>query len=132
MPDTGFAILPGCDVADDLAVIFSDKNARRIASDVNVNMHCLSPSPIVAVDDTELLLDAIVDRNADESFGGEALQMIQIARLIGADMHVCNLRLCILDFGLEAAVSWNKSKIRSCRYTDLNLQFLKLFIDPPQ
>jgi len=85
--DSGCAVLPGRDVADYLTIIVRHENAGGIAGDVVVDVPGLAPLPIVAVDRSELLVNAVVDGNADEALGGEELQGFQIARLIGANSH---------------------------------------------
>src|SRR5262245_1921982 len=105
MPDPSVAILPGRDIADDLAILFGDKNARRFAGYIVIDMPRLSPPPIMAIDHTKALLDAMIDRYADEPLGRQTLQMFEVARLIRADMHVQVLVLRFYTFVLQGIPS---------------------------
>src|SRR5215471_11549173 len=68
--DSGLAILPGGDVADNLAVVFRDENAGRFAGHIHVNMPSFAPSPVVAVDRPKSLFNAVVDGDALKAFDG--------------------------------------------------------------
>src|SRR2546421_4561123 len=79
--DAGFAVLPGGDVADNLVVLFGDKNAGRVAGNIFVNVSCLSPPPIMTIDGTKSFFDAVINRDTEEAVGGKALEVFEICRL---------------------------------------------------
>ena len=81
------AVLPGGDVADDLAAVFRHKDAGSVAGNVVVNVAGLAPPPIVAIDDAKGLFNAVVDRDAGEAFDCEALQVEKVGGRVRADLH---------------------------------------------
>src|SRR4051794_21076491 len=88
------AILPGGDIADDLALFVGNENAGRIAGHVFIDVTRLAPTPIMMVDEAKPLFDAVIDGNADEALDGEAFQMFQVGWFVESYLHSL-----ILDFG---------------------------------
>src|SRR5437868_6787589 len=101
MADPGVAVLPRGDIADDLDAVFCDENAIGIAGHIIVDVPCLSPAPIVAVDGAKTLFNAVIDRNAGKPFDREALELLKVGRLVEPYSHSL-----ILDFGLATASFW--------------------------
>jgi hypothetical protein len=92
--NSGRAVLPGGDIADDLAIVFGHEDTGGIAGDIVVDVPRFAPFPIMAIDQAKMLFDAVVDGNAGKALDGEALEVLKVGRLVKAYSHPL-----ILDFG---------------------------------
>src|SRR5678816_654380 len=66
------------DVTHYLASALCDKNSARVGSGIVINVAHLSPSPVVAVQNSEMLLQQLIGGRAAKSFGGDPFEHFKI------------------------------------------------------
>ena len=66
------------DVAHYLAFALRDKNSARVGSSIVIDVAHLSPSPVVAVQNSQMLLQQLIDGRAAKSFGGDPFEHFKI------------------------------------------------------
>jgi hypothetical protein len=83
----GLAIESRRDITDDASFSFGDENARRIGSDIFVDVPRLAPTPVVAVKNAQRLLDVLFERYAGKRFDRQLLERFQVSRLASANRN---------------------------------------------
>ena len=74
----GRAIQRRRDVTHYLAFALRDKNSARVGSGIVIDVAQLSPSPVVTVQNSQMLLDHLIDGRTAKSFGGDPFEHFKI------------------------------------------------------